>query len=72
MDNNRTFNEKATKLRKQSRCIGKLLEDHIPADTPFVHASGKCECIECGMEYFDHPQMANGLVILCSGRIVKL
>ena len=40
-------------------------------DAYFTHASGRCTCSQCGMEYADHPEK-DGLFLVCDGRLYKL
>lgn len=49
-----------------------LLIDASRSEETFQRASGHAVCELCRLEFNDHPELENGLVMLCDGRFVKL
>lgn len=65
------FHLRMRRFKLQCRMLAKLIDSSKSEET-FTRACGECECELCTLEYFDHPQLPNGLVILCDGSFVKL
>lgn len=64
--------EKWRRFKKMTRSLAAQIEKLHPDLLDFTRASGQCECEICGLEYFDHPQLENGLFVVCSGRLFHL
>jgi hypothetical protein len=60
------------RYRKQARLIADMV-DVAFAERGFQRACGDCVCEHCGLKYFDHPPVYDGILhLLCDGTFVKL
>lgn len=65
-------------FKKQSRNIGLVFSNKFTEEeaTNAERFAGGAICPDCQLEYFDHPQLtngvANGLTVTCQGKLVKL
>lgn len=73
-----TDKELKLRFKMQSRCIARSLQDRFTKEE--TDATERCGgggvCTDCGLEWYDHPQLdgglAEGLHVTCAGKLVKL
>ena len=73
-----TDSEKWRRFRRMATAFAALIEAKQPKpddfDYPadFSRASGMVVCETCGLDYFQHPQQADGLFLVCDGSLKHL
>ncbi len=65
--------ERWRRFQRMARNMAALIPENAPKISDFGRASDQCVCAGCGLEYIEHPQGPEPiLVILCDGKQVKL
>lgn len=63
--------EKWRRYRFMAMAMAKLIR--IDDTLDFVRCCGDCVCDQCGLTYFDHPEVFDGVLhIGCDGKLLKL
>jgi len=64
--------ERFLRYRRMSRELAKHIPKPEETSDQWQRAAGDTPCDLCGLAYYDHPNLENGLVVTCDGRWWKL